>query len=159
MTFRNALAHEADKILCLYDSVKGSEFCVWDDSYPTMLEIRQDLDTDNLYVMSEGEDIAGALSVMPEDEMDGFDCWRVRDGGQKEIARIVVSPDFRGRGLAGLMVQSIIPILKERGFRAVHISAAAVNTPALKTYARLGFEIMEKRHMYGHEYCLLEKMI
>ncbi len=159
MIFRLARADEAKKILALYDSVRGKGFCVWDETYPTMLEVEGDLNTGNLYVLSEGEDIAGALSVMPENEMDDLGCWRVFDGTQKEIARIVVSEKYRGQGLAAKMVSSITEILKEKGFCAIHISAARANTPALKTYDKLGFEIMAEKFMYGHDYCLLEKII
>ncbi len=159
MIFRHAKICEADTILAIYNSAKGGEFCVWDDEYPTMREIEGDLAANTLYVMSDGENIAGVLSVMPENEMDGFNIWRVHDGTQKEIARIAVSPDYRGRGLAGVMVTEIEKILKKNGYRAIHISAAAVNKPALRTYEKLGFEIMGKEHMYGHDYYLIEKLI
>ncbi len=159
MIFRNATKSEAENVLALYNSVKGNEFCVWDDEYPTMREIVGDLDTDNLYVLVDGENIAGALSVLCDNEMDGFDCWRTCDGTHREIARIVVSPQYRGRGLAAEMVMRICEILKGRGCTAIHISAAVVNKPALRTYEKLGFEIMKQTFMYGHEYYLIEKLI
>ncbi len=159
MIFENANESQSKEILALYDSVRGVGFCVWDESYPTMREIKQDLQTNNLYVLTENGRIAGALSVMPENEMDTLDVWRMCDGTQAEIARIVVGEDFRGRGLAGIMVDSITEILRERGYRAIHISAAVGNLPALATYKKRGFEIMGREHIYGGEFFLLEKLI
>ncbi len=159
MEFVNATKAQRQEILALYDSVRGVGFCVWDESYPTMTEIEQDLNSDNLFVLVEGGRIAGALSVMPENEMDELGVWRVYDGTHSEIARIVVSEDFRGRGLAGLMVERITEILRGRGKRAIHISAAKKNLPALATYKKRGFEIMGEKFMYGADYYLLEKLI
>ncbi len=159
MIFRNARVDEREAVHAIYESVKGGEFCIWDDTYPTYFEIDGDMAANTLYVLDNGERIAGVLSVLPENEMDCFDCWRVHDGRQREIGRIAVSPDCRGRGLAGKMVESICALLTERGVSAVHISAAKVNIPAQKTYKRLGFEIMGQTHMYGADYLLLEKKL
>ena len=61
--FRIAQRNDAERILSLYQGAKGEEFCVWNDSYPTMTEIKHDLDTNNLYVMTDGSKIIGAISV------------------------------------------------------------------------------------------------
>ncbi len=158
MIFRNATVAEKGDVLALYESVKGQPFCAWDDTYPTIREIEHDMETDNLFVLCEDGRVIGALSVMPENEMDGLLSWRV-GGRPQEIARIAVSLDCRGRGLAGYMVERICGILRERGCTAVRISAATKNTPALKTYARLGFETVGQEEMYGGSYYLLEKAI
>ncbi len=159
MIFRNASLDEREAVRALYESVKGGEFCVWDDTYPTYSEIDGDLAASTLYVLCDGEKIAGVLSVLPENEMDAFECWSVKDGRQREIGRIAVSPEYRGRGLAGIMVESICELLARSGVSAVHISAAKINIPARKTYSRLGFETVGEEHMYGADYLLLEKII
>ncbi len=159
MIFRNARNEEREAIHAIYESVKGGEFCVWDETYPTYTEIDGDLAANTLYVLADGERIAGVLSVVPENEMDGLDCWKVKDGEQREIGRIAVSPDYRGHGLAGKMVESACELLKKSGASAVHISAAKINIPAQKTYRRLGFETVGEEYMYGADYLLLEKIL
>ena len=155
--FRIAQRNDAERILSLYQGAKGEEFCVWNDSYPTMTEIKHDLDTNNLYVMTDGSKIIGAISVVPENELDNFDCWVCKDG--KEIARVVVDKAYQGQGLSLKMVQSIESILARAGYKAIHLSVVKSNIPAYKTYIKAGFVTVGEAQMYGNDYCLMEKAL
>ncbi len=159
LRLRLARADEVERVLSLYKSAIGKEFCAWDDEYPSMTEISHDLETDNLYVLDAGGVLAGAISVVPENELDGFDEWEIKDGTEREIARITVLENFRGMRLAGRMVNEMLEILKARGVGAVHLSAAKQNIPAHKTYLQLGFNIVREAKLYGGEYYLLEKIL
>lgn len=155
--FRLAQQEDAPHVLSLYQSAKNSGFCVWDDSYPTMTQIAHDLQTQNLYVMTDGSKIMGAISVVPENELDSFDCWSWKDG--KEIARVVISKAYQGHGLSFEMVQSIASILRRRGCNAIHLSVVKTNLPAYKTYIKAGFTVVGEAQMYGNDYYLMEKAI
>lgn len=157
LIFAPAVAEDADKILSLYRSVIGSEFCVWDEVYPGMEEIRADLETDNLFVLRSGAEIVGAISIVPENELDELECWRINDGKIAEIARVTVAPGFQGRGLALKMVQEIEKVLVDRGCKCVHLLVARENMPALKTYEKAGYTVMGECDMYGHRYFACEK--
>ncbi|MBO5837463.1 MAG: 23S rRNA (uracil(1939)-C(5))-methyltransferase RlmD, partial [Oscillospiraceae bacterium] len=155
--FRMADQEDAAQVLSLYKSAQRGEFCVWDDSYPTITEIQNDLETKNLYVMTDGSKIIGAISVVPENELDDFDCWPCKEG--KEIARIVIDKTYQGRGLAHKMVQCVESILRENGCKAIHLSVVKSNLPAYKTYCRAGFSVVGQAQMYGNDYYLMEKTL
>lgn len=157
LNFRPAQPDDAEQVLSLYQSAKSGGFCVWSDSYPTMTEIARDLETNNLYVLTDGSRIVGAISVVPENEMDGFDCWSCKDG--REIARVVIDKAYRGRGLSFEMVKRVESILREKGHRAIHLSVVKSNIPACKTYRKAGFAVVGEAQMYGHDYYLMEKAI
>ncbi len=148
---------DAEHIFSLYQDAKSGEFCVWNDSYPTIAEIQHDLDTNNLYVMTDGSQIIGAISVVPENELDGFDCWSCKEG--KEIARVVIDKDYQGHGLSFEMVQNVESILRENGNKAIHLSVVKSNIPAYKTYMKAGFAVVGEAQMYGNDYYLMEKVI
>jgi ribosomal protein S18 acetylase RimI-like enzyme len=148
---------DAEHILSLYQRAKSGAFCVWNDSYPSITEIEHDLETKNLYVMTDGSKIIGAISVVPENELDGFDCWSCKDG--KEIARVVIDKDHQGHGLSYEMVQSIASILRGNGHTAIHLSVVKSNIPAYKTYIKAGFVTVGEADMYGDSYYLMEKAI
>lgn len=153
------LAHqsEARQVLSLYQDARKGPFCTWDDTYPTMAEIDRDLETENLYVMTEGGKLIGAISVVPENELDEFDCWSCKEG--KEIARVVIDRAYQGRGLAFEMVQSIVAILRQRGEKAIHLSVVTSNIPAYRTYQKAGFVTVGRADLYGNHYYLMEKGI
>ncbi len=157
MIFRKANKSELEAVNLLYQEAKGKEFCVWDESYPTLEIAEEDFASGRLYVMSLDGEVAGALSVLSKNEMDGLDRWRITDGDIREVGRIVVSQNHRGKGIAGEMVSEIIKILKAEGTAAIHLSAAAVNLPAHRIYAKNGFEKVGEADIYGSHYFLLER--
>jgi len=66
-----------------------------------MFEIDLDIAAQSLYVLEDNLKLVGAISVVPENELDDRPEWRCRDR-VREIARVVVSPDCRGNGYARL---------------------------------------------------------
>lgn len=156
LNFRKAQQNDAAPVLSLYESAKSDALCVWDESYPSMAEIAHDLETENLYVMTDGGKVMGAISIVPENELDRFGCWSCKDG--KEIARVVIHKDHQGRGLSFEMVQSIVAILQKNGCHAIHLSVVKTNLPAYKTYKKAGFAVVGQAQMYGNDYYLMEKL-
>ena len=155
--FRIAHQGDAAHILSLYQHAQSGKFCSWNDSYPTITEISHDLETKNLYVMTDGSKVIGAISVVPENELDGFDCWTWKNG--REIARVVIDKAYQGHGLSFEMVQSIASILGNNGCKAIHLSVVKTNVPAYKTYIKAGFAVVGEAQMYGNDYYLMEKAI
>ncbi len=154
--FRNAKREDASDIYSLYKSVLGEEFCVWNENYPDMLEIEGDLTSDNLFVLTDREKIIGAISIVPENELDAFDIFT---SAGAEIARVVIAKDYRGNGLSGKMMEEIETVLRKRGCKSIHLSVAKANIPARKTYIKAGFQTVGEAEIYGGEYFLMEKEI
>ena len=157
LNFRKAMPVDAEHIFSLYRDARTSPLCVWNDSYPTVAEIAHDLETNNLYVITDGSKIIGSISIVPENELDGFECWSIQEG--KEIARIVVDKAYQGQGLSRKMVGYVEPILRGRGYKAIHLSVVKFNIPAYKTYEKGGFAVVGEAQMYGNDYYLMEKGI
>ena len=153
--FRIAQPGDAESIFSLYQEARKGTFCVWNDSYPGMAEISHDLETNNLYVLTHQGNIIGAISIVPENELDDFDCWTCKDG--KEIARVVIAQAYQGQGLSFEMVQSITQILRQKGCKAIHLSVVKANLPAFKTYIKAGFSVVGEAQMYENSYFLMER--
>ena len=157
-TFRKARADEADTVFALYQAVIGMPFCVWNDEYPGRTEIRHDLETGNLFVLEQEKKIIGAISLVPENELDDLDCWS-SDRSVAEFARVVLLPEEQGNHLAQLLVSGILEEMRSRGYENVHISVAKENLPAQKTYRRMGFDFVGEEEMWGHRFFLCEKKL
>lgn len=155
--FTAAGAEAADQVLALYQAVAGREFCTWNEFYPGMQQIQEDYKSNNLFVMKDAEEIIGAISIVPENELDDLEFWRINDGKIAEIARVAVAPNYQGKRLALNMVNEIEKILKSRGYHAVHLLAARVNIPACHTYVKAGYQLLGECDMFGHRFCAFEK--
>ncbi len=114
MIFRKAKWNEAKTILNLYRAVIGTQFCTWDELYPGETEIAQDLSFGTLYVLEENQELIGAISIVPKNEINDFDCWKVRDN-TREFARVVLRPDCQHQGLPVLLVEGVIQELVSVG--------------------------------------------
>ena len=158
MNFRKAEKKEAKLIKVLYRSVIGDPFCTWDESYPGEEEIRGDLEAGTLYVLEEAGDLIGAVSIVPENEFDELDCWKVKENA-REFARVVIRPDLHHQGLSRYLVDGVLKELKSQHVAAVHIAVARDNIPARKLYQKAGFSFCGEADMFGHHFILCEKML
>ena len=158
MLFRKVEMDEAEAILALYRAVIGTPFCAWDASYPGETEIAGDLSAGTLYVLEEGREIIGAISIVPENEMDHFSCWSIQENA-REFARVVIKPDHQHKGLSVHLVEGVIRELQNQGVAAIHIAVAKGNIPAQKLYRKTGFVFCGEADMYGHSFFLCERAI
>lgn len=157
MTFRNANSADLPQIAGLYRAAIGTPGCTWNENYPGAFELEHDLANGNLYVLSEGETVIGAVSVVSPNELDEAYAWEIQNA--REIARVVISQDHRGRGLAAQMLLKLFEKLRQEGCAAIHLSAACCNAAAIKTYQRLDFSFLAQAHLYGHQFYLCEKKL
>ena len=155
MVFRHARKSDAEVILGIYNAVRGKGFCIWNDEYPFMPEIEADLQSEGLFVLEADNEIIGAASIVPQNEMDSVSVWTHRDAA--EIARIVIAPEFQGRGYSEIIVSHLLSELKNRNVKYVHLAVERNQIPAQKTYKKLGFTTVGKWESYGHHYFLCEK--
>ena len=86
--------------------------------------------------------------------MDDFDEWKIKNSC--EIARVVIKPEYQNGRISYYLLDSIIQIVKNRGYDGIHISVQIDNIPALKLYEKLGFTIVGKKNMYDNEYYICE---
>lgn len=158
-SFSEACVGEADQVLALYQSVTGGDFCIWNEYYPGMQQIREDYESANLFVLRNSADIIGAISIVPENELDDLELWKIKDGKIAEIARVAVAPEHQGKGLALKMAAEIEKVLEDRGYHAVHLLAALSNIPACHTYRKAGYQLLGECDMFGHRFCAFEKKL
>lgn len=152
---KNEFSHASN----IYEAVKGGEFCAWDESYPTAERAMADAEAGCLYLLKSGKEIIGCASIEPISEDNDLPFWQINDETHREIARIAILPQHQGKGYARLMVGMLLDEMKTQGVRSVHLLAAKMNPPALKTYLGLGFEILGECYRYGHDYYVCEKLI
>ena len=67
------------------------------------------------------------------------DCW--------VIENVAVAPQFRGQGLAGLLIDAALTKGRRLGFKTAQLTFVIGNHPAERAYAKAGFHFAaEKRH-------------
>lgn len=149
---RRAREGDLNDVRALYRSVIGRPGCTWNEYYPGEEEITADFSAGTLYLITEDGTTVGTVSVVPENELDGLDCWKQKDRAG-EIARVAVSPARQGRGIAAEALKILFDsVMKPAGLTAVHLLVAVGNPAAINTYRKLGFAFYGTVSMYGNEY-------
>lgn len=158
MILRLAKACERTDVLNLYKSVLGREFCAWDEEYPSMEFIDEDISNDNLYILEEKGEMIGAVSNATEQEIQELNCWKYYDN-VAELARLVIKPEFQGNKYAEFLVEEMFKVLTSKGYKAVHAAIAEKNLPSQKTSAKVGFEKVGKALLWDEYHYLYEKIL
>ena len=78
------------------------------------------------------------LAVEPDGDALWSDTWQVGDR-VAELETMYLVPEERGRGLGGLLLDTVEAELETRGIRDLAIGAVPGNTGALRFYERRGY--------------------
>ena len=130
---------------------------MWNDSYPTMQDINDDLSHNNLFVLEIENEIVGSISIVDENELDEFDCWSDRHA--REFGRVVINPKYQHLGYSKYLVSYCLNEMKQRNYTNAHISVAIINIPDQRLYESLEFKKVGSASMWGNDYYLYEKKI
>ena len=155
MIFRKAELRDCNAVYSLYRTLAGRPLCTWDAEYPGWLQINEDYESGGLYVMAQDEGIVGAISIVPENELDALPFWRFQNA--REIARVAVAPDQQGKGIGFQMTDAVCLLLQGRCVSALHLLVSPDNIPAQRIYRRCGFDFLERCQMFGLEFIACEK--
>lgn len=185
MEFRKAKREEAEEILQLYQSLIGTEYCVWTENYPTEREVEFDLSRNALFCLyeripeadegeqgarlSEGQTVGtlpvtrgrlmGVISMDDDPEVEALSCWSEDLTPVAELSRLGVAVEYQNRGIARILLQEAMAELKTQGYKAVHILVAKDNVKALRSYEKLHFSTAGECELFGHSYWCYERKL
>ena len=77
----------------------------------------------------------------------GFLVWREAGPGEAEILNLAVAPGYRRRGIATMLLNTVIL----QGPDVFYLEVRESNRAALEFYAKLGFESVGKRPKYYYD--------
>jgi len=103
--------------------------CCWVERFGKLVN-----QSDNcMFLADDGGPLAGAATVR-------------RGQGAKQrhwagIGGVYVRPPYRGRGLADQLIHAIVDWSRQRDIAVLRIAAVTVNLPAIRCYARCGFQV------------------
>lgn len=150
---------EEEEILALYRKNIGTAGCTWHEEYPTMLNILEDMELKSLYCLKDAMGrILAVASAGPFNELTEL-TWDERMINPCELARITVTPDLQGKGIASLLLKAVISDCIRRGFDGMRFLVSKTNNNALRLYRRFGFEETGEAFLYGHEFFCYYKLL
>lgn len=157
--FTPATQADAGAVLQLYRDVVNTPGCTWDDTYPAMENIAEDLAQGALYCLRDAAGMpAAAASIGALAELDDL-AWPEGSCAPCELARIGVRPDLQGRGIGTRMLDECITIARRRGFDGIRMLVSPGNAAALALYGKRGFSCTGRTFRYGLDFLKYQKLL
>jgi len=83
-----------------------------------------------------------------EDVAAGCIAYRTKSNGIGEVKRLFVMPEYRGRGISKILLQTLEQCAQEKGDAALFLDTRITLEPAVSLYRSFGFEITFQQGLY-----------
>lgn len=156
MNIRKARLNEAEEILNIYKSLIGYEGCLWDEYYPSLNVVKNDISEDSLYVVTDNNLIIAVAHAGKDNELFKMECYKNKMNNPRDIARVAVKIEYQKQGIAKMLIKYIEEDFRKQGVDYIVLTAGKTNTKALKLYETLGYIICGEKEefdilFYCHE--------
>ena len=149
MVIRQARIGEDGDVLAFYhdliDRMQGQPYCpYWKKGvYPTLDVIHSAISRSQMSLAAEEGRIAGAF-ILNHVQGEGYDRvpWRGEAAADQVgvLHLLAVHPDFQGRGLGRMLLDSVVALSRSKGDRVIRLDTLTWNLPGRKLYEGFGFE-------------------
>lgn len=157
LELRPARREELAFVMQMYNDARSFEGCAWDDDYPDEDILNDDFFSDRLYVFVLKNQIIGAISVLFDENLEEFECWKIQSARSVEFARVVISKEYLGQGYGTKMVSETLALLKRMEYDSVRILVSPSNPSAIAVYKKLGFDFLRVESFPYGDFWLCEK--
>lgn len=146
MEFRKTRIEDSEKVLEIIkqaqQSIKDMNFDQWQNGYPNMQSILEDIKDGYGYVLIIDGKIMGTLAL----SFDGEETYeKIYEGkwlSNYEFAvvhRVAVHNDCKGMGIATKMLADVEKMCRDKGMKSIRIDTHRYNTPMQKTILKSEF--------------------
>ena len=111
---------------------------VWDETYPRDF-VGKDIEQGQLYLLLEGDRLAGAFALPAHDNGEGDVPWENPSAPARYLYRFGIAVEYGGRGLGRLALERIGELARGLGAGYLRLYVAHENEPAIALYRKAGF--------------------
>ena len=120
--------------------------------HPTDESLKAYIDRGEMYVLTDGEEIAGMAAIALCQGDDYLNIIWEKDLPNDEVATVhllAVCPDYRGKSLGLRILDEATEIAVRKGKKTLRLDALKSNLPAQKIYEKAGFVYMGEQRLYA----------
>lgn len=159
MKLEQVQINEIDEVMHLYESVKDGNLAGWNENYPGIDFIRRDIERKQLYCFKDDEQIIACIAYAKDGQFDEVSLITDQYKPTVELSRLVVSREYQNKGIALQLINQLLQMLKQEGYKSVHYLVTEGNTPALRSYAHLQFDYLGIEEVYDMHFLVYAKML
>lgn len=156
---RKAAIADAEQVFALYTSRRGTKGCTWDEEYPTLELVNQDIQRSALYAVYDDDRIAAAAVCGEDRDLRRFDLWSGEIKNPCELERVGILEEYQGMSLASRLLRYIETDMISQGYDGILLLVDPENERARALYEHLGFSHKGERKGWEHIWSCYEKRI
>jgi len=131
----------------------------WDDIYPDIAIITQDIERQEMHVIEEDGRAVGIIVINEEQSCEYAAVPWTYAGRALVVHRLTIAPSHRRRGLATRLMEFVGNTAAIRGYDCVRLDAFIQNPAAFSLYDKLGYRKAGIVHFRKGEFYCYEKAI
>lgn len=119
----------------------------WDEVYPNKEVFLNDIRNDSLFIVRSNnlQEIIGCIVLNEYQDREYQDVnWKYDGGKVAVIHRLMVHPQYEGRGIAQHLVRYVEELVKKSQYDAIRLDVFCKNPRAINFYNKLGYEVAGK---------------
>ena len=166
MIIRKAKISDLKKIMLMYKScVKGmiaNGIDQWDDTYPDIDTINQDLEKQSYYVVEEKGEIIGGINIDQNQDKTYLDIdWEDKSDSFLVVHRLGVKEEFWNKKIGKDLMLFTEKLVTEKGLKSIRLDTYSGNPKAMEFYRKLGYRELGSINLKPNknEYYCFEKII
>jgi len=166
MRIRKAKISDLGNIMIMYKScVKGmiaNGIDQWDDTYPDIDTINQDLEKQSYYVVEEKGEIIGGINIDQNQDKTYLDIdWEDKSDSFLVVHRLGVKEEFWNKKIGKDLMLFTEQLVTEKGLKSIRLDTYSGNPKAMEFYRRLGYRELGSINLKPNknEYYCFEKII
>ena len=157
LEIRKATLGDAEQIHTLYTSRIGTKGCTWDEEYPTLELVRDDIERNALYAVYDGDKVTAAAVCAEDRDLRRFDLWSDDIKNPCELERVGVLEEYQGMHLTSRLLRYIEQDMIRQGFDGILLLVDPQNDRARALYEHLGFSCKGDRFGWDNLWSCYEK--
>jgi GNAT superfamily N-acetyltransferase len=161
---RKAFFKDKNSITFLFDEVKRSLFKhdidQWDDLYPNIEDITNDIINETGYVYCNSEQIIGyiCLNTAFSEEYNTIN-WINRNSNFLIVHRIAVLPQFQNKGIGRSLIYFSEQFALQNKIKSIRLDAFDKNQISLNFYKKLNYTEVGKVQFRKGQFTVFEKIL
>ena len=159
MEIRKAKIEEAEEILKIYKSLIGYEGCLWDEYYPNIEIVNNDIKNETLYVALIDDEIVGAAQSGIDEELFNMEFFTKEKKNPRDLSRVAVKKEYQKQGIARKIIAYIEDELRKDGVDYMYLTVGKTNIKAYNLYKSIGYETKGEIVKFDIEWYCQEKKL
>lgn len=139
MEIIKAKKEDAEEVLKIYKSLVGTKGCLWDEYYPAIEDVEEDIKKDGLYIVLDNKKIIAAAYAGKDEELEKLTCWDKEIKNPCGLSRLGVLKECQSKGIAKKLLTYVEKDALNRGYDGICFIVGKTNFSAVGLYNRMNY--------------------